>query len=284
VHPLRPIAPAKIRFLGYFMLFSLRTAACSAFGLSLTLAAASSNAATINFDSRKHGQVITDDYLLSKGVLFSAVNFQGGPDLAVAFDSGRAQTDDPDLEDPWDIGNIPSPTRLWKVLIVAENDIDLNNDGLLDHPDDQGSTPALGLAGQLELDFVAPHRTFGLDLVDVEPGDEVGFIAFHLRGVEIARVGFAEFITPASPFYDPTIVFGDNSANRIQPITAEQLNIVAFDKVVVGTGMCLAIDNLNFQPYQGALPQVPEPSALAAIALLVPMLVRRSRRRNRQVG
>ncbi|MGB7161266.1 MAG: PEP-CTERM sorting domain-containing protein [Tepidisphaeraceae bacterium] len=249
--------------------------------MSLTLAAATSNAATINFDSRKHGQVITDDYLLSKGVVFSAVNFQGGPDLAVAFDSGRSQTDDHDLEDPWNVGNIPSSTRLWKILIVAENDIDLNRDGLLDHPDDQGSTPALGLAGQLELDFAAPHRTFGLDLVDVEPGDEIGFIAFHLRGVEIARVGFDEFITPASPFYDPTIVFGDNSANRIQPITAEQLNIVAFDKVVVGTGMCLAIDNLNFQLYDGALPSVPEPSALAAIGLAFTTWARRRRRDER---
>jgi len=131
-------------------------------------------------------------------------------------------------------------------------------------------------SGQLTFDFAgAPQFALGLDLLDVETGDEIGYFAFYLRGTEVARVTLEQFIDPASSFYDPSIVFGDNSANRVQPMTAQQLNIAAFDKLVIDMGICYGVDNLTFEPFNGTLPAVPEPGALAAMGLAFTALARR---------
>jgi hypothetical protein len=276
------------------MFFSLRPALLSvSLGLStLALAPSVASATIINFDGRAHGQVV-DHYYEDRGVTISAANFQGGPHLAIAFDTNRQNTDDADLEFNWSKGNLVG-TLLNKVLIVAENDIDANRDGRVDRPDDQGSEPHLGSSGQITFEFAQPQQSFGLDLIDVEDGDfslppslppqaalvgdQVGFIAFYLRDVEIRRVSLGDFINPSSPFYDRTVQFADNSANRIQPMSAEELNIIAFDQVVVDMGMCYAIDNLQFETFQGALPNLPEPSSLAVLGLGVIMLAKRRRR------
>ncbi|MDQ3441674.1 MAG: hypothetical protein M3478_15130, partial [Planctomycetota bacterium] len=122
-----------------------------------------------------------------------------------------------------------------------------------------------------------------MDLIDIEdgdytepsavpaivpaPGDQVGYISFRLRGVELTRVSLAEFIDPSSNFYDPSVVYGNRSGNRIEPMTAQELGIVAFDQLVFDMGMCYGIDNLEFQQFNGALPEVPEPSSLATMGL-----------------
>lgn len=259
------------------MLCLRRVSVRFAIGLCAFAASVSTTrAGIINFDGRSHGEIVTDYYQRTKGISITALNFQGGPDLPIAFDTTRTQTDDRDLEDPWTVGNLGASHKANKILILAENDIDANHDGKIDRPDDQGSTPALGSAGQLTFDFAgAPQFALGLDLLDVETGDEIGYFAFYLRGTEVARVTLAQFIDPASSFYDPSIVFGDNSANRVQPMTAQQLNIAAFDKLVIDMGICYGVDNLTFEPFNGTLPAVPEPGALAAMGLAFTALARR---------
>ncbi|MDQ3441675.1 MAG: hypothetical protein M3478_15135 [Planctomycetota bacterium] len=146
------------------MSISSRATLYAAIGLSTFALAAPSTApaAVINFDGRQHGEIVTDYYLRDKGVLISAKNLQGGPDIAIAFDTTRTQTNDRDLEDPWQMGNLVGETPNFKALILAENDDDSDGNGLIDRPDDQGSQPHLGSAGQITLDFLLPQQSLGL--------------------------------------------------------------------------------------------------------------------------
>jgi hypothetical protein len=225
----------------------------------------------IDFSELVHGEIVNSQYLTSHGVGISAVNIGGGPDLALAFDASLNYTRDPDLEGPpWAMGNLAgSPDNdLERFLIIGENAWDWNGDGVIDYPDDEGSRPA----GSLIFDFDDPIDSFGFDLVDIEGpseyGDDSGYVAaFFMGGVEIGRVGFGEFINSASAFYDPTIVFGNNSANRIQPITAAELGGLEFDKVEVNLGGSGAVDNLTWSNPTSSQPQIPEPITASLVFL-----------------
>ena len=84
------------------------------------------------------GSWITEQYA-SIGLHISALNYTG-PDKAIIFDSANPTGGDLDLETP---GYHPSNTKpYFNILILAENDIDGNGDGLIDDPDDEGSRPA----------------------------------------------------------------------------------------------------------------------------------------------
>ncbi len=64
-----------------------------------------------------------------------------------------------------------------------------------------------------------------------------------------------DFIDITSPFYDPTVQFGDNSANRIAPIGG----FGDFNRAVFSMGGSGAIDNVQV---------IPEPGTLAVWTLL----------------
>ncbi len=83
------------------------------------------------------------------------------------------------------------------------------------------------------------------------------FVAtFFMGGTELARVGFDQFINENSMFYDPTVEYGNNKANRITPITVDALSsftgtsITAFDKVEFNLGGSSAIDNIDVSSCQ----------------------------------
>jgi hypothetical protein len=177
---------------------------------------------------------------------------------------------DSDLEGPpWAMGNLAPSTALGRVLILASDNTDANGDGRLDFPDDEGSRPA----GFIQFKFHKSIESLGFDLLDVEPGEwsaTSGYVAFFQGSTSVGRVGWGDFINPASPFYDPTIVFGDQSANRFQPITAQQLGTDRFNTAVFYIGGSGALDNIRFTAYEAL---VPEPAAagmvlLGALALL----------------
>lgn len=206
------------------------------------------NAAVITFENLTHGEIVTDQYYADYGLTISANNLQRPFDIAAIFDSTLTGTRDSDLEDPWKGGNIPSNTVLGNMLIIQENQIDRNEDGILDFPDDEGGRPA----GSLYFDFEDMITSFGFDLIDVETpeiGNDRGYVAtFHKEGVEVGKVGFGDFIDPLSSFYDPTVAYGDNFANTITPITALQLGVDGFDFIEVNFGGSAAIDNIRFTP------------------------------------
>lgn len=209
----------------------------------------------IDFNSLQHGEIVNNQYTTS-GLTISAVNIGGGPDLAVAFDSTATGTRDSDLEDPWDKGNLVGST-LGNILIIQENSTGIS-DGIADLPDDEGSRPA----GSIFFDFDETVISFGFDLIDVEGPEEYGtdagyFATFFNNGAELARVGFGALA--GSTQSAGVVEFGNNSANRIDMITAASLGIAGFDKVEVNFGGSAALDNITFD--------VPEPTGLALIAL-----------------
>jgi len=208
--------------------------------------------------------------------IITAVNLGGGPDLAAVFDSRETGTRDPDLEGPtsgsWAMGNIASDEELGNIVIIAENNWG-GSDGVLNYPDDEGSRPA----GTLTFEFDPNIDSIGFDLVDVEGTPEFSggfFAAFYDGSTEIGAIPFQALVDSGtsfgSRFVDPTIQFGNNSANRISPFTLAELNIAfgtnatSFNKVVIGLGGSGAIDNLTFTTAS----TVPEPSSVVLLALL----------------
>ena len=64
------------------------------------------------------------------------------------------------------------------------------------------------------------------------------------------------------------MVFADNSANRIQPITARELGLDQMERVEINFGGSGGVDNINFQ-------FIPEPAGLALLAAPALLLGRR---------
>ena len=234
--------------------------------------APAASAATINFNGYQTGRHINDEYQ-SQGVTISADNYRaGGPNIAILFDSLRANTPDPDLEfrGAWSAGNIRFES-LGKFLIVAENVSDTSpggGDGFVDNPDDEAD------GGTLMMKFSTLKTSIGFDLIDVELTPQLDRVEFLLRGVPLTSVTFDKFTTPG-PFFEPGVVYADRSANRISEMTIADLGIVPFDEVRWYMPECAAIDNVVFD-FNPAL--VPEPaSAALLLGGLAPLTLRRRR-------
>jgi len=90
-----------------------------------TTSGTTTTACNLDMSSLSHGEVITNQFA-SQGISIS-VNSNGSyADELIIFDTDKSNTADDDLE--VNIGNI---------LIFPENQVDNNNDGLYDSPDDQ---------------------------------------------------------------------------------------------------------------------------------------------------
>jgi hypothetical protein len=239
-------------------------AACLAWGAAARPAAALST--LIDFDDLGVGEIVSTQYLASHGVSISATHLSGGPDAAITFDSLGNSGYDWDLEGPdWASGNL-SDQVLGNILIVPENVDDGDGDGLVDFPDDEGTRPA----GILSFVFQTPVTEFGLDLIDVEPPDEMGYLAFFDAEGLVGEVSFEDLATA-----DASVVYGDRSANRIAPIAASAFEAASFVEVQVHLGGSSAVDNIRFAP----ISEVPEPATGLLLGLgLVGLGARRSRR------
>ena len=218
------------------------------------LVAATAGATVISFDDvgLVHGSLVSDQY---PDLAISATNFTRGFHLAAAFDSNASGTRDSDLEAAdggppyWSGGNIPDQD-LGLMLIIQENDEGCLADSICDNPDDEGRRAA----GTITIEFTRfSVLEFGFDVVDVESFTaENGSVTLH-DGASSATIGFASLLSAPQ--------MGDNTANRIAPLLAAQIDgIEDIDKVVIELGGSGAIDNLTFS-------HVPEPSTLLLSAL-----------------
>jgi len=241
--------------------------------------APSTYAESVNFEGLEHGRIVNTQFA-AQGLTISVDNIGGGPDLAIVFDSQETSTADPDLEGPtWSGGNLAPDTVLGNLLIIAENSSG-SGDGIVDSPDDEGSSPA----GSMTFDFAAPITEFGFDFIDVDDQSDYE-ITFFSEGSAVATVEFDDFTTSGDPFFDSTVSFGDHTANRISPITVAALNsafglgLTAFDQVVVDFGGSGAIDNLNWVALSDQGSPVPEPTSLALLAFGSALVLARTRRR-----
>lgn len=229
-----------------------RIGASLAISAALGLQASKTNGTLIDFNALTHGEIVTTQF--APTVTISAVNPNRSHDLAIIFDSLETGTADPDLEGPpWSGGNLAPGTVLGNLLIIAENDVDSNNDNIIDNPDDEGQRPS----GSLIFEFGQPVGVFGFDIVDIEGSiQEASTIEFFSGNSLLTTVSFADFVN-AGPLFDPTVTFGNNTANRITPLVDQQLGIAPFDRVVMNLGGSSAIDNVI----------VPEPSTMMLAVL-----------------
>ena len=206
-----------------------------------------------------HGQIIDDEYA-NLGVTISAIDTDGngmGPRLAVAFDTDSSDpaavdaavlADDEDLLTPG-LGGGNEGGPLDNILIIQESGAD-DGGGIVDStPDDEGSRPA----GSLIFDFDFPIVSIGFVLVDIEGLAEInsgggtnGFFEAFSGGGSVGVVSFEDFITPADPFYDPTVAYATNSVNRIAPILASDFGVSGFDSVEFNFGGSGGVGEVSF--------------------------------------
>jgi len=237
-----------------------RAAAAGAVAFLVALGPAELGADVIAFDALAKGEVLSDQFVNSHGVTFSAINNRRGhPDTLVIFDTQRPSGGDYDLSYPWAGGNLGSQ-RLEKIFIIAENVRDRDHDGLVDHPDDE----ARGGTVIITLDFLAD--SFGFDQVDRDDcnGDHV---RFYSNGMLLDTVTYDEMA-----LMDGTIDYGNRKANTLPDITAEMVG-GTFDEVRIAVSGSHGFDNVRFT----AVPEPMTATLVGAGALLV--LLRRRRRK-----
>ena len=92
-------------------------------------------------------------------------------------------------------------------------------------------------------------------------------------GNKTTKVSFADLIDSKSIYYDPSIKFGDNSANRIAALTAAELGLERIQSATINFGGSAGV---------GELTVTGVPSPTAAIAGLGVMGLMLSRRRNKK--
>ena len=238
---------------------------CAVVGLGV-VSAAHAEPIEATFESLVHGEIITSQFS-DVGMSIEALNFHLPEAMPIAFNTAYINTADPDLQGPpWAGGNLAPGTILGNVIIVPENMTDANNDGIVDNPDDEGARPA----GELSFAFDEMITGFGFDVLDIEGvTQEATMLEFFRYGDSMATISFDEFVDPLSPYYDSSIEFGNNSANRISMITAESMGFDGFTSVLIHLGGSSAFDNIV---------TIPAPGSAAVLALSGLTLVSRRRK------
>jgi len=157
------------------------------------------------------------------GVTVDTDNFvQGHPDLAIIFDSANPTGGDTDLATPG--SHATNTVALGKVLIIAENATDSNNNGRVDDPDDEAARPA----GWVKFTFTSEFVAGEIGILDAESGEEAGTIYFYLNGNQVGT--------------RPIPMLGDASHQGISFAGS------AFDEVKVKLGGSGAITFLRLTP------------------------------------
>lgn len=176
---------------------------------------------TIGFDQLPEGKILAPQALLEHAMITDVQNFGGGPDIATLINSNNNQNGVQNLQSPWHRGNIKAEAS-GNLLVISDGDVDQNQDGILDMPRPQSTTPP---TGQISFNFDSPVYEFGFDIFNLEYGPEMqaAEITFYDKDGRSTIVPFESFLDPLSPFYDSSLQFGARSANRIQPIAVTDL-------------------------------------------------------------
>ena len=136
------------------------------------------------------GTVVSSQWHLFDIHISAYNNKAGHPDKVIIFDSNNPTGGDSDLGGPW--GNI---------LIIAEDDVDSDGDGLVDDPDDEAK------GGTIIFYSNNSCSTLGFDLIDFEEDQgHSGTLVIILESGGTVDIDFTDFVGT---------VWGDNSHNSI---------------------------------------------------------------------
>ena len=121
--------------------------------------------------ANRAGMWLTDELALMYGVTVATDNHHNSPtphpDKAILFDTANPTGGDTDLQTP---GYGPGNTKaLGMVLIVAEDDVDLNNDGYVDDPDDEADGGTITIGFDQDIDF------YGATVIDIDSNESALF-------------------------------------------------------------------------------------------------------------
>ena len=220
---------------------------------STALSIGNAGAYLIDFEGLVEGQIIDNEF--APLVTISAMDANKNRRPAVIFNSNtNRDLEDDDLMAPWSGGNIAGED-LGNLLIVQDDQRpQLDGTGNIAYPDDEGDRPA----GSIFFNFASPVSSFGFDLIDVEGPDEYGtdsgyYAVFYSGNNASASIGFGTLA-----LMDNSISYGDNTANRINSISFDQLGLTQFDRVEINFGGSAAVDNIRFNP-------VPEPASMLLV-------------------
>ncbi|MEM6749830.1 MAG: hypothetical protein AAGA57_00615 [Planctomycetota bacterium] len=205
----------------------------------------------LDFDDMKHGELLKSNRYADQGVHIYTENYHSRHDYGAGFDTNERWTRDRDLQSPFDHGNAKNKD-FGTALIIQENVYWNWKEGVFSHPDDQAGSPA----GHFVFDFKVPVSHFGLSVIDIDSKKEAkkGYILSIERGEKKVGVSFADFADMSSKWYDPTVKYGNNSANTLPMLSASDLGLDGIDRVKVVMGGSGAIDHVKFKA-------VPSPTA-----------------------
>ena len=175
------------------------------------------------------GETLSTQYA-SVGLTISCDNkTPGNPDKAIIFDSGNPTGEDDDLVTPGFGPNNNVP--LGNVMIVAEDDVDLDMDGLVDDPDDEAG------GGIITYQFDTAVSFCDITLLDLDDGGG-SELRFYLNNALVDTVP----LTPG----------GENSVQVIAGFV-EQFDRMEVDFVssgaVAGFGFVFCPTRINFDTF-----------------------------------
>ena len=222
---------------------------------------------TLDFDGIGDGGIVSDGTSSTgvyTGISISALNTGGGPNLAVAYDSGGAIGRDSDLEENRYASNFTNAatglgghTGFGNLLIVQENNWGCSADGICDSPDDEAG------GGALRFVFEQMHLLRSFDYFDVDgaPDQQAETVAVRL------------FTTPDFDWSDPVngtdvqlvsglLSTGGDNTFRTHNLASPQF-IFGIEFEFSSSG---AIDNLVLETLTST-EEIPAPAPLALLIL-----------------
>jgi hypothetical protein len=146
------------------------------------------------------GEVVTEQWAGIGLHISGESQLPGQPNKVIVFDSSNPTGGDTDLQTP---GYGPNnDTALGKLLIIAENDIDADNDTYIDDPDDAFN------GGLMHFNFDEPQlmcsATF-VDVDDVDPGQGITRLRFY--GDNAGTIFLGSILCPTAPDNNVTRLF-----------------------------------------------------------------------------
>jgi hypothetical protein len=141
------------------------------------------------------GEVLGEQYRQRLGFRMEAFSNVGGLDKCIVFDTANPTGGDFDLQTPGTHPTNVVPYR--KVMIIADNDVDADNDGLVDEPGDDPQGGMIALMFDFDVTFESAT------VIDIDENEMGWFVLYNGRGKPLGNYFLSSL--------------GDNSVETISP-------------------------------------------------------------------